>query len=283
MDLLKQFLLVLPLSTASWATTASCVTTMALSNIGLGTGNGCYTVDQTYSNFGVGNAGGSPVQSSSTVDITGSSTWASDASPWVNTVIFSGNTGANSNTPAPWTAATGQVAGSIFFDTNSTQAYFPVSGYPTGGPLLIDSVGLSATASYIGTPGTIYAFVFEFFCVGAGNCSTGATGNEITLEEQFESGFPALYSCSYASTSANAGATCSTVGASSSPITVTLNTPEPTLFVTNNFVVRATGGVTSATLTNFSDIFGNEEVPEPSTFALLGAGLGAAAWLRRRK
>jgi hypothetical protein len=53
--------------------------------------------------------------------------------------------------------------------------------------------------------------------------------------------------------------------------------------VTNNFVVRATGGVTSATLTNFSDIFGNEEVPEPSTFALLGAGLGAAAWLRRRK
>jgi hypothetical protein len=267
---------------------------MALSNIGTGTGNGCYTVDQTYSNFAVTNNSGAPVQSTHTVDIAGSSTWASDATPWINTETFSENTAADSNTAAPWTY-TGccglQLDASISNITNSTEAYFSPSGYPTppsGESLLITNLSLSAVAS-TGLNGGDEIVVDLEFCIGAAACTTsGATGNQIFLQEFFvgsNATTPAFYQCGYYSTSANAGATCSTVGSSSSPITVTFNNPVPTLNVTAYYDLFTPGtGATTNTLTSFSIDYGNEEVtPEPSTFALLGAALAIVGVFERTK
>jgi len=285
------------LSRLSWATEASCGTTMALSNIGTGTGNGCYTVDQTFSNLVVANNGssGAPVQSTSTVAIAGSSTWVSDAAPWINTTTFSGNTGANSDTAAPWTFTGSGVGtylyGAIAVLTDSAESYFSPPGYPTppsGASLLIANLSLSAIAS-TGLDSSDAIIVGLDFCIGAAACTlTGPTANGISLQELFQGSnltTPSSYRCGYYSTSANAGATCSTVGSSVNPITVSLNNPAPTLSaVEYYYLVTAGASATTDSLTSFSINYGNEEVtPEPSSFPLLGAALVVLSMLKRTK
>jgi hypothetical protein len=284
----------LVLSSMSWATEASCSTTTALSNIGTGTGNGCYTVDQTYSNFTVTDqSSGAPTQSTSTVSIAGSSTWTSDATPWTNTITFSGNTGAGSNTAAPW-SVTGSASSFEdlqafpFYVTNSTESasYFPPPGYPVppaGDSLLITSVSLNAVGSTgANTADGIYAGLE--FCIGPAACGGySGSGNVIYLLAEFLGAgvTTPTYIC-MAGTSASAA--CS-AASSSSPITVTFSSPIPTLNFGDNYDLFAASGTPSTvTLTDFSINYGNEELtPEPSTFTLLGAALAVASVFERRK
>jgi hypothetical protein len=283
----------------AWASTGSCTTPMALANYGsTSTANGCYDIDQTFSNFAVANQStvGATIQSLSTVDVSGSSTWTSDASPWMNTSTFSGNTGANSNTPAPWTITANDVnlGGTITYLTNTTEAYFSPSSYlapPAGDSLLITNVSLSE-AGLTGADSSDSATVTETLCVGSATCSqSGSNGNAIYLVATISGANQTIpqYQCFYASTSANAGATCSTVfvgpGGPSSPITVTFTNPVATLNFTDQYELVAADGVTSTvTLDDLSNTFGNEEVsPEPSTFVLLGAGLAGLGLMRAHR
>ena len=67
------------LSSISWAGNSSCATPQQLSSYGSTAAvNGCYEVDQTFSNLNVASTAGSSItQSMSTVDISGSSNWSS--------------------------------------------------------------------------------------------------------------------------------------------------------------------------------------------------------------
>lgn len=278
------------LSSMTWASTGACSSTEALSKIGSGTGNGCADIDQTFSNFNVTNAGGAtPVQSASTVDVGGSSTWTADATSWSNTETLSGDTGSGSDTAAPWTSAghNTELAGTISFITNSTDSspYFSPSGYPavpSGDSILIDNLTFGAAGSTGSSWGSSVK-VTESFCIGASACTTGGSGDMITLTASF-SGVDdsiASYTCSVM---ADAHASCGSTGPSSSPITVTFATPASTLnFVDDYNLVEGNNG-SAASLTDFYNTFGNqEEVAEPSTFLLLGTALTGFGLLRARR
>jgi hypothetical protein len=272
-------------SAMSWAGTGSCTTTKELSAYGgTSNGNGCYEVDQTFSNFNVTNTSGSSIsQGMSTVDITGSSTYSSDATPWTTTATFSGNTGVN--TAAPWTT-TGPstlLGGTITGITNTTEAEFAPPGYPAPalGSLAIDKVSLAATGSTGSGYGDSIA-ITESLCIGSAACTTGATGDTITLTASFlgSNDSAATYTCS---TLADSHATCG-ASTSSAPITVTFTAPIPTLNISDTYALTEGSWGTADTLAAFSNTFGNqEEAPEPSTFVLFGTALAGVFLLRARR
>jgi PEP-CTERM motif len=273
-------------SPMSWAGTGSCTTTKELSAFGATSdANGCYEIDQTFSNFNVANGPGSSItQGMGTVDITGSSSWASDTTPWTTTATYSGNTGVN--TAAPWTTSgpSSFVEGTITGITNTTATEFSPPGYPTPGgseSILIDNASLSAiglTGSGMGDSITIT----ESFCVGTAACTTGPSGDTITLKATFSgpNDSTATYSCS---TLADSHAACGG-GISTTPITVTFTTPVPTLNVSDTYALVEGNWSNADALASFSNTFGNEETaPEPSTFILLGTALVGIGLLRARR
>jgi hypothetical protein len=274
----------------SWASTGSCSSTSALSNLGTGNGNGCYDVDQTFSNFNVANsAGGTPAQSPGTVDVSGSSTFTSEATPWSNTETFSGDTGSGSDTAAPWATAgrNTELAGTISFITNSTDSvpYFSPSDYPAapaGDSLLIDNVSLTAKGSTSTSRGSSVT-ITESFCIGASACTTGPSGDTITLSASFSGANDSIasYTCEVLT---DAHASCGSAGPSSSPITVSFINPVATLNFNDSYNLVQGYSSSAATLNDFSNTFGNvTEAPEPSTMVLLGTALAGIALLRARR
>jgi hypothetical protein len=276
--------LLILMSSASWAADASCATKATLASYGTGAANGCYEIDQTFSNFGVtsGSAGvGSTVQSTSTDDIAGTNTFSAVTTPWTVTSTFSGATAAD------WTitgAGGVNTEGTITYITNTSQAEFTVpTGYPTvtaGDHIAISSLSLTASAS-TGTSATDTITITETFCIGTGACTTGATGNEITLTATYSGSgdTTATYGCTALT---DAGATCGSAS-SATPITVTFASQVTTLNFSDNYNLVA-HGTTTDTLNDFFNTFNTDEIgaPEPSTFLLLGAGLAGFGMLRVR-
>jgi hypothetical protein len=278
-------LLLILMSSVSWAANASCATKATLASYGTpGTAVGCYEVDQTFSNFLVtnGSAGtGSTTQTTSTDDITGSSTFSAVTTPWTVTSTFSGATAAD------WEVVNGSggtnTEGTITYVTNTTQAEFTVpTGYPTvtsGDHIAISSLSLTASAS-TGTNAADTITVTETFCIGTAACTTGATGDEITLTATYSGSgdTTATYGCTALTDS---GATCGSAS-SATPITVTFASQVTTLNFSDDYNLVA-HGTTTDTLNDFFNTFNtDEEAPEPSTFYLLGAGLAGFGMLRLR-
>jgi hypothetical protein len=263
------------LSSVSFASTANCSTQATLASYGTGTGSGCYEYDQTFGNFAVtdGSSGiGSTAQSTSTVDIVGSiNNFSAVTSPWAVTSTFSGAT------VADWEAGGGTTEGTITYLTNTTEAYFTSGTYPTPSPgdyIAITSMSLTVSGLTVGgvpAPGSIA--VTETFCIGAGPCTVGGSGNAITLSATFDDTNTPTYACSVLTDS---GATCGTAS-SGSPITLTFAGPVTTLDFSDNYDLVGDGNMTS-----LSNLFNTDEtsVPEPSMFVLLGGGLGVAILLR---
>jgi hypothetical protein len=273
------------LSSVSWASTGACSTKEDLAFYApQGTAAGCYETDQTFSNFAVanGSAGtGSTAQTTSTVDIAGSTTFAAVNNPWTVTSTFSGATAAD------WEEVNGTVGantqGTLTYLTNTTQAEFAVTGYPTptaGAKIVISGLSLTAAATD-GTNAADAITVTEIFCIGASACTTGTSGNEITLTASYSGSgdTTASYSCA---TLGGAQATCGTAGPSATPITVTFALPQTTLNFSDTYDLVAHGATTD-TLTDFLNTFNTEETPEPSTFVLLGTALTGLGFLRLRK
>lgn len=253
------------LSSVSLASTTYCSTKADLASYGTGTSNGCYEIDQTFGNFAVANgSSGGVTQSTSTVDILGSSTFSNIISPWTVTSTFSGAT------VGDWEGGGADTEGTITYLTNTTEAYFTSGTYPTPSPGdYIAMTSMSLTVSGVtggGSPGSIA--VTETFCIGAGPCTVGGTGDTITLSATFgnNSSTP-TYGCSVLTDS---GATCGSAS-SASPITLTFAEPVVTLDFSDNY--NLVGG---ANMTAISNLFNTDgtNVPEPSMFLLLGVGLG---------
>ena len=277
-------LLLILMSSVSWAADASCATKATLASYGTGTANGCYEIDQTFSNFLVtsGSAGtGTTAQTTSTDDIAGSSTFSAVTTPWTVTSTFSGATAAD------WEVVGGtggaNTEGTITYVTNTNQAEFTVPGYPTpsaGNSIAISSLSLTASAS-TGTNAADTITITETFCIGSAACTTGATGDTITLTATYSgtSDTTATYGCTALTDS---GATCGSAS-SATPITVTFATQATTLNFSDNYNLVAHGGTTD-TLNDFFNTFNTDEIgaPEPSTFLLLGAGLAGFGLLRLR-
>ena len=257
------------LSSVSFATTADCTSSASLAFYGTGTGSGCYERDQTFGNFAVtdGSSGG-VTQSTSTVDIVGSSTFSAVTSPWTVTSTFSGATIGDSE------GIGADTHGTLTYLTNTTQDYFASATYPTPSPgdfIAITSLSLTVSGNALGgSPGSIA--VTETFCIGAGPCTVGGTGNTITLSATFINSATPTYGCSVLTDS---GASCGSTS-SASPITLAFDEPVTTLDFSDNYNL-----VGDANMSSLSNLFDTEEtVPEPSMFLLLAAGLGAALLLR---
>lgn len=257
------------LSSVSFATTASCNTLAELASYGTRTSDGCYEIDQTFGNFAVSSAGTGIAQSTSTDDILGSSNFSTVTSPWTVTSTFSGAT------VADWEAGGATTEGTITYQTNTTEAYFTSGTYPTPSPgdyIAITSMNLTVSGSAEGgTPGSIA--VTETFCIGAGPCTVGASGNTIILSATFDNSLTPTYACSVLTDS---GATCGSAS-SASPITLTFAEPAVTLDFSDNYNLVGSGNMTA-----ISNLFNTDgtNVPEPSMFLLLGGGLGGALLLR---
>jgi hypothetical protein len=258
------------LSSVSFASTANCSTKATLASYGTGPSNGCYEIDQTFGNFAVtdGSSGG-VTQSTSTVDILGTSSFSAVTSPWTVTSTFSGAT------VGDWEAGGATTQGTITYLTNTTEDYFTSATYPTPSPgyyIAITSLSLTASGDTGGGVGSGSIAVTETFCIGAGPCTVGGTGNTITLSATFNNTSTPTYACSAL---ADSGATCGNTS-SATPITLTFDEPVTTLDFSDNYDL-----VGGANMTSLSNLFNtDQEVPEPSMFLLVAGGLGAALLLR---
>jgi hypothetical protein len=270
------------------ASTAACTTTgngSTLASYGLPSlANGCWETDQTFSDFNVTNSSGpfAPVQSTSTDNIVGSTTFSNVSTPWTVGATFEGNT--------PWelTGSLGRhLAGTVDMLVNSSQAYFAVGGYPTpplGDSLYIQNVSL-ATVGSTGDASSIgdSMSVTEIVCIGTAACTSS---DEVTLTATYGNASNApVYSCT---AGASANATCGTLLTSSTPILATFTVNANTLNVSDSYNLTVRNNTTD-TLSSFLNNFGEFEfeptefAPEPSTFLLLGTAMAALIVLRLRR
>jgi len=270
----------------SWGSTAACTTTAALSSYGASTtGDGCYSVDQTFSLFSVSSqsTGAAIAQTTTTDDIGATSGFSAITTPWSDNATF---------TPAiaaDWseTSSGGQIlGGTLNYVTDSQHSLMTDPSYQaaqTGYSVFIKTASLAAvgTTGNSALAGGDSMSVTEILCIGTAACVAGGTGNEITLTETWANNIstPTL-TCTITGSAAHA--TCAAGVA-----TFTLNVTQ--LNVTDIYTMAvhlSTGGGsnTTDTLTSFTNDFTDGEItPEPSTFILMGSALAGVAALRFRK
>lgn len=259
-------------SSVSWASTAACTAAATLASYGTGTANGCYSVDQTFSNFSVSSqsTGIATVQSTSTDDIHATDNFSIVSTPWTQSAIFTAAVAAD------WTdtAMTSRLGGTLNYDTDSQHALLADPNYQnpgTGDNIYIHTASLAAT----GNTGTGDAMLItEVLCIGTAAC---VAGDSVTITETWgaSSGTPTL-ACG--AVGATAHATCA-----AGVVTFTINATQ--LNITDTYLITPNGtSSTTSTLDSFTNIFTDqEEAPEPSTFVLLGTALAGIGFLRTRR
>jgi hypothetical protein len=275
------------------ASIGSCTTKNTLASYGSQlTGNGCFDIDKSFTNFGVANLGttgtGWTTQTTSTDDIQGASNFTNVTTPWTVTATFTPAAAGDWTTPV---ASSGNhLEGAINMLVNSSGAFIAPGGggntqYPTPNPagdvFVITSASLANVVGQTGNSGGTAdsMTVTETFCVGQGACTAATT---ITLTATFgNNDNSASFTCGVGGSVTASIGTCQSATAgvfnfASTFHPVTLNVTD-----TYNLIVHST---TSDTLTSFDNVFGETEVsPEPSTWLLMGTGLVGAAFLRFRK
>jgi hypothetical protein len=262
-------------ASTGWATTAPCSSTASLASYGTGDGNGCYEIDQSFTNFSVidgSNIG--TTQTTSTDDITGSSNYSAPTTPFLVYGAFT--PAAASDWQATGTGTGGTVQGTINDLVDSQQNFISIPSYPAG-VFQIDSVSIGMEGTTGLTSGDSIA-VTKTFCEGASGCTTGPSGDAavltVTMTSLGGASSELVYGCTVESGFAG---TCS-------PDKSTVDfSPLATLNVTDQYNLTVSGSDTD-TLSSFVNFYGEEgTTPEPSSFVLLGTALAAAGLLRLRR
>jgi hypothetical protein len=257
---------------------------------------GCFTSDKSFTNFSVtpNGTGGTTVQSLTTDDLTGSSTYVSAGTPWTVTAKYTPATASDWENSVEGSPS--YLSGIINELVNSSGAYItPGAGagqnnqYPTvtdGTTFYISTVSLG---SLVGETGTGYPdntiLDLERFCIGAADCTGfGAGGNSVQLEAYIQgSGSTTVtYNCIAGSDAGIVASSCPS-SSSSTPITVAFSSPYSvtTLNVTDEYSLDNYTG--TETMTSFTNVFGEDEAPEPSMLMPLGTALAGLAILRFSK
>jgi hypothetical protein len=285
-----------------WAVTAACPSSgTALSNL---TNTSpfnlyCYDTDKTFYNFAVSGTGtnGGVSQTTSTVDIAGANTLGTYSlnTPWTTTATFTGATAADFQATSLGTFTNAVTTGTMTWlvDSASTAVNTAGQGYPTpqaGASNVITGLTFNASGVTGNSSAGDSLVVTQTFCIGLSACTTGATGDTITIAATWANNATTpTYSCT-ALTDSDAtctSATSNVVTFNSSNIQLLNVTDLYTLTAKDNLTSPPlTANPTTVTLTNFNDVFAEEELsssPEPSTFILMGSALVGVAALRFRK
>ncbi len=256
-----------------------------LATLGTGAGNGCASIDLSYTNFALSNA-----------TATGAGTTLPTSS---NLYAYSTGTAAIGNTVGPVDLFTDGFAsvggnGTAFSETATISAQVTANtggSYtggtypsPTSGMWTITGLQLNPTASGGGSETIV---ITENFCVGATSATVGSGGctaaEQGTLTATYNGSSAAAFTCTF---NGSTSGVCGGNGASSSASFSSLGYAVTTVAISETANLSATGVHGSATLTDIENIFTESTAaaatPEPSSFVLMGCALAGLVLLSSR-
>jgi hypothetical protein len=259
-----------------WATFSACTTAATLGSFGVPGSNldGCKASDENFSNFEVGVDGGAlAAMTATTGGYDSILTTAASLAPVATYTNNVAGTGVGS-----WTNLSGNGNQQLFQWVNAVNNAAPTP--PPGSEAYFTKVALTGTETFTtGTAGELLTITQDICAGNVAACTATTTGVIIVIE-----------------TFTSTGGTGTTAGTPSWTCNATTGSgPLGTCVAANSGVVNLehiTGITIDTTIAsthnnpivvNFVDSYTEGDIPEPSTFILMGSALAGVAALRFRK
>jgi hypothetical protein len=253
-----------------WATFSACTTATTLGSFGATSGSdGCKASDENFSNFQLGVDGAAPAALTATTD--GYDSILATAASLAPVATYTNNVAGGG--VGSWTNLSTRGDQQIFQFVNAVNNAAPTP--PPGSYAYFTSIALTGAATFGANADTLT--VKQDICAGNVAACTDTTVGVIIIIETFTgngtggSAAPS-WSCTATTGSGPLGTCVGTTGVVNLQH-ITGITIDTTIASVHN----------SPGLTDFVDSYGEGDIPEPSTFILMGSALAGVAALRFRK